>query len=252
MLPTMSSVAALVGLLACLMSDPAHAMREELALPLASPPSAWMEGEFDLTEIRISDNTEDMHWESTFSYGTEDDRAVMKFDGHGEWGRRIGQVETQLLYSHRLSLGTALLAGVRHRWRGSPHDSYATLGIETELNRYIAAESYAFLSDQGDLTGEAKLFINVPLHDKLLADARAQIGWSGQAIAREDIAAGLNGTELSLRLRYTGSPHIEPYLGVIHSRLLGKMADIASTNGVSRHSTLGVVGLSFAFSRDED
>ncbi|WP_221792144.1 copper resistance protein B [Aquisediminimonas sediminicola] len=225
---------------------------QQVHLQDSHPAGLKWEGGFELLEMAINNKEERLIWEGGLSYGSDLHRLVVKFDGGGEIGRRVDEVETQLLYARQISDKVALLGGVRHDWRGAPHNNYAVIGTEIAFSDILSSESFAFLSDRGDLTGETELFIETPINPRLLVDVRAGLGWSAQSIPDEDTWAGLNEAEVSLRLRYTGHQRIVPYIGVAHGRLLGKTADMARAAGEERNATHFVAGLSLAFGSNQD
>lgn len=208
---------------------------------------SWFEGAFDLAEIRIGKGSDSLAWEGGISYGSENHRIVAEFEGTGEVGYRIDEIEAKLLYEHALGSGFAVMGGVRHDFRPAPHNTYAVLGVEGGLADTISIKSMAYLSDKGDVTGESEIAIAQPLMPRFIADARAELGWAAQAIPVEDTGSGLTEAEFSLRLRYEGIDRLAPYIGVIHGRLLGDTAEIARNIGEPRTATDFVVGVSFSF-----
>jgi copper resistance protein B len=235
------SLAAVTAMLA--VAVPAQANE----LPRAAPPANWFEGGFDLAEMRVGKGGEIFAWESAFSYGSERNRAILEFEGAGEVGRSVDEIEATLFYARGVGGGVTLLGGVRHEFRPQPYNTYAVVGAEAEIAPGVAVHTLAFLSEGGHVTGEGEVALERAIAPGLLADARASVNWSAQAIPLEDTGAGLTEAELSLRLRYQLAQRVAPYVGVIHGRLLGETADIARSAGDDLSATHFVVGLSFNF-----
>ena len=225
------------------------------ALCLAPPAFAadtWLEGGVDLAEVRIGKGGEVFVWESAASWGDDRDRAVLEFEGNGEIGQRMDEIEASLLYERALGGSATLIAGVRQDMRPAPYRTFAVLGAEAEPWPGGALESLMFLSDAGKLTGEVELVSEHPLAPRLSAQGRATLGWAAQALPGEDVASGLTDLELALRLRYRATPAISPYLGVVHGRLLGRTDRLARIAGAERRSTHFAVGLSLVLGGEPD
>lgn len=208
-----------------------------------------IEAEFDLAEYRF-DGGQHSHsfiWDGAASWGDDTDRLVLKSSGGGSVGRRVEEIEAQLLYARSIGGGFAVLGGIRHEFRPHPHLTYAAAGIEGEAAPGLAVEGWAFLSQQGDLTGEAKAIYDADVAPGLVLQPRAALGYAAQDVPAQSLGAGLTDAELGVRLRYVLADAFQPYIGVSHERLLGETADIARAAGDVVRATNYVVGLSATF-----
>jgi len=213
----------------------------------ASPAAAaTVEGGFDLAEYHF-DGDEGIFLDGSFSVGGEEDSVVAKLAVGGSVGRQIDEVDGQLLYARSIGGGFMVLAGARHEFRPHPHYSYAVLGVEGEAAPGLAVESYLFLSEKGDLTGEVKAIYDLSLSKTWTLQPRAAVNWAAQTVVAQGLAAGPTDVELGLRLRYELAEAFAPYVGVSHERLLDDTADVARLAGDRIEATHFVVGFSSSF-----
>ena len=202
---------------------------------------------FDLARVRFHKGDHSIVVESNASWGDDTDRVVVKLDAGGEVGRRIDSIDAQLLWSHAIGSDVALLGGVRHEFRPSPHVTYAVVGVEGAPLPGLAAEVYAFLSEQGDLTGEIKAVQEWEVVPRLTVQPLAALAFAAQDVPVQGLGAGLTETEFALRVRYELAKPFAPYIGVSHTRLLGKTRRIALDAGDTVAVTDFVIGFSARF-----
>ena len=212
----------------------------------ASASAADFAGGFDLAEWHL-DSDHSLFIDSTFSYGDDRRKLVAKITAGGSVGKKLDEVDGQLLYSHAIGGGFAVLGGVRHEFVPGPRWTYATLGVEGSAAKGLAVETYAYLSQKGDVTGEMKAVLDIPLAGRCTIQPRAVVSWAAQDVARQGLVAGVTGTELGLRLHYRIADAISPYVGVSHEQLLGRTATLARSAGDSVRATHVVIGLSSSF-----
>lgn len=218
------------------------------ALMVLSAPAAaqTLEGELDLAEIHL-DRDHNIFLDGTLSYGSERDRLVAKLTADGRIGRLAGAIDGQLLYSRGIGRGFAALAGIRHEFRPSPHLTYAVLGVEGEPVNGLALESFFYLSEKGDVTGELKAIYELPLSPQWTLQPRAVLGYAVQSVPAQGLASGPTEMELGVRLRYELSGVFAPYVGISHERLLGDTVKIARAAGDDVRALHVVVGFSSSF-----
>lgn len=205
-----------------------------------------LEGGFDLAEYHF-DGDDNLFLDGAVSHGTELDRVVLKVAAGGSVGRQVDEIEGQLLYSRAIGENVALLVGAKHEFRPHPHWSYAAIGIEARPIEGLAAETYLFVSEQGDVLGEAKVVHDQGLDGQVTLQPRAAFSYALASVPAQGLASGILDAEFGVRLRFDLSELFAPYLGITHERLLGKTADRARLAGDRVKATHFVLGFSSSF-----
>ncbi|HKT76004.1 MAG TPA: copper resistance protein B [Sphingobium sp.] len=205
-----------------------------------------LSGGFDLIELRESRGSDRVFWDGSFAWGNTTDQAVLMIEGGGEVGTRMDDVQARLLYSRAIGGNAVLLVGVRHEFRPHPHASYAVLGAQGQVGSRLSWESFAFLSDDGQLTGNGKLIYQLPLTDRLYLEPRGEIAWSAQRDEADGLGAGLTDAQASIRLRLKLNDKVNGYLGVAHERLLADSRDLGRAQGEALQTTMAVIGFGFS------
>lgn len=218
-----------------------------LATPAAAQTGLPVAVELELLEMHLGNGDHHFVFDGAATVGQGANHFVARFEGGSDIGPRVDEVEVQALYARELGGIATLLAGVRHDFRGGGDLSHASLGIEASLAPWIDAESFVFLSEQGDATGFAQVITGWSLTDTLTMEPRVAVGWSAQNSVVEETASGLTDVELSARLRRQVLPGVDVYLGATHERLLGGTRDIAVAAGDRGRVTLVVIGGGLSF-----
>lgn len=227
-----------LGICALLVAGPA------LAQDADEEDKPALSGGFDFIELRAGKGDEIFLWDGSFSWGDSTDQVQLMFEGGGAVGTRIDDVQARLLYGRSVSDNVTLVAGVRHDFRPHPHDAYAVLGAQGSVGSRISWEGYAFLSDDGRLTGDGQLIYALPITDALYIEPRAGIAWSAQAA--DGVGAGFTDAEMSVRLRFRLNEKVNAFVGVAHERLLGESRALARAQGETLRSTTAVMGFGFS------
>lgn len=204
-----------------------------------------LSGGFDLIEIRSGQGDALFLWDGTFSFGDSQDQLMLVAQGGGALGNQIDDAQARLFYGRTLGSAT-LLVGVRKDVRPHPRDTHAVVGVQGNVGARLGWESYAFLSDDGDLTGEAQIVYQLPITHRLYLEPRIAVGWSAQAIVAEATRSGWTEGEGSVRLRYRLTPKLNIYTAVVHERLLGPTRRLARAQGDILQSTMAVIGFGFS------
>ena len=203
-----------------------------------------LSGGFDLLELRGAKGDDLFFWDGTFSYGDTRDQFMLVTNGGGALRGQIDEVQMRLFYGRSLG-NTTMLLGVRKDFRPHPRDTHAAIGAQGTVGTRLNWEGYAFLSDDGDLTGETQIIYQLPLSRRFYLEPRIAIGWSAQAIGKESVKPGLTEGEGSLRLRYRLTQKATFYTAIVHERLLGSTRRLARSGGESVGSTMAVIGFGF-------
>lgn len=201
---------------------------------LASAPAAAqvsLSGQIELLELHVGDGDEHFTFDGRTTASIGNVQAVLRFEGGSDVGPRVDNAELRPLLGYSLTPNVTLMAGMRQDIRPGSDLSHGTMGVEANIASWLSAESYAFVSERGDLTGDAELVGSFSLSGRLTLEPRIGVGWSAQNIPLEDTADGLTDLEASVRLRHAITPAANVYVGAIHERLLGGTRAIAEANG---------------------
>lgn len=198
---------------------------------------------FNLAEVQIHDGRDGYRWDGEGWFGGDINRLVVKTEGEGSFGDRIGDAEVQALYSRAISPYFNLQAGVRQDIRPTPSRSYAALGIEGLAPYWFKVEAHAFLSTKGDLLGRLTGSYDQRITQRVILQPRAELNLAAQDVRETGIGAGLSDVELGLRLRYEVAREFAPYVGVSYQSKVGRTADLARAIGDKPSSTSLVVGV---------
>jgi copper resistance protein B len=218
-----------------------------LSLGLSEAASAQLfSGGIDLLEYHF-DGDKNLLLDGALAYGGETDSVIGKLVVGGSVGQTVDQVDGQLLYSRSIAQGFSLEAGVRHEFRAHPRTTYAVAGFAAEPLAGVALESYAFVSQSGQVLGEAKLVYERRLARQITLQPRVAFRFAAQPVREQHLASGFTAAELGLRLRYDLTRAFAPYVGISHKQLLGKSAELGRAGGDVVRSTHLVAGFSSAF-----
>ncbi len=153
----------------------------------------------------------------------------------------------QALYAFRPRESVALMAGLRHDFRKGRDLTLGALAVTADLAEIISAEHFLFVSEHGDVTGEAMVLAALPLTGSLTLEPRAELAWSAQQIEDDELGSGATEMSLSVRLRQAIGPMFNVYVGATHERLLGDTKRIALAKGDRGHVNRAVIGAGLAF-----
>jgi len=139
------------------------------------------------------------------------------------------------------------MTGVRHDFREGEDLTLGVLAVTADLGEIVSAEHFLFVSEDGDVTGEAMVLAGLPLTTGLTLEPRAELAWSAQDVPEEEYGSGVTDVSLSVRLRREIGPAVNVYLGATHERLVGETKRIALANGDKGHVNRLVIGAGLAF-----
>jgi copper resistance protein B len=216
------------------------------AAPAIARAESPLSGEVDLLEFRVGGGPDHIAMESTFTLGRDPDHLVVKVDG-SDGNPVFDSLQVQALYARKIGGSVSVLVGGRHDFRSAGDLSYLSVGVEIAVTPWLEAEHYAYLSENGDLTGGGKLVANWDLATGLRLEPRVQLGWSAQDVRTEGLASGLTDLETSVRLRKELNANLDVYLGIMHKRLLGRTRALANAAHDGWASSSVVAGAGFRF-----
>ncbi|WP_454278378.1 copper resistance protein B [Sphingomonas sp. Marseille-Q8236] len=176
---------------------------------------------FNLAEVQWRDGRDGYRWDGEGWFGGDVDRLVVKTEGEGTLGGRIGAAEVQGLYSRAIDPYWNVQAGVRQDVGVGARRTYAVLGVEGLAPYWFDVEATLFLSDKGELHGRAEAWIDQRITQRAILQPRAEVNLAAQDVPEQGITAGVSSLELSLRLRYEVAREFAPYVGVNWERRYG-------------------------------
>jgi copper resistance protein B len=203
--------------------------------------------EVDLLELHADSNEANVAIDSTFELRDDSWGVVVKAAGNGDVGPSMDELETQVLALKQLAPSTALLVGVRHDWRPGNDLSHASAALTHDFADWLSGEIFAFVSEDGDLTGSGEVVAAFGFAERLTLEPRVGFVWSAQDVVHEGFASGFTELSASARLRRELSGNLDAYVGVIHERLLSDTRAMARAAGESVQSTRGIVGIGLRF-----
>jgi copper resistance protein B len=175
----------------------------------------------DMAEVQVSHGGDTYRWDGEGWWGGDIHRAVVKSEGEGSFGDRVGSAEVQALYSRAIGPYFNVQAGVRHDVRPTPDRTYATVGIEGLAPYWFELEAAAFLSTRGEVLGRIEGYYDQRVTQRLIVQPRAEFNLSVQDVRAIGLGSGLTSAELGLRLRYELARAFAPYVGVHWERSFG-------------------------------
>ena len=176
---------------------------------------------FNLAEIQVRDGRDNYRWDGEGWFGGDIHRLVVKTEGEGMLGGRIGAAEVQALYARAIDPYWNLQAGLRQDVGAGARRTYAVIGVEGLAPYWFDVEGALFLSDQGELTGRAEAWVDQRLTQRAILQPRVEINLAAQDVPEQRIVAGVSSLELGLRLRYEIAREFAPYVGVNWERRYG-------------------------------
>jgi copper resistance protein B len=218
-----------------------------ISLTTGAAQAQEISGEVDLLEMHLGSGDDHFVFDGEIEAGGERHSAVFKLDGGSDVGAHIDEVTAQALYAFKPRESVALMAGLRHDFREGRDLSLGVLAVTAELGEIVSAEHFLFLSEHGDVTGEAMALAALPLTASLTLEPRAELAWSAQRVPDEEFGSGVTDVTLSVRLRKALGPMVNVYLGATHERLVGGTKRIALAQGDPGHVNRAVIGAGLAF-----
>ena len=206
----------------------------------------------DLLEYQKSREPGTIRWDIYGWYGGDEKRLWVKTEGSQGTARRGGgDAEVQLLYGQLISPFFDAQAGVRFRRRSGPgHNvtrTYASLGLQGLAPYRYELEPTVFISDRGQVSARVTATYDQLLSQRLILQPRVEINVAAQPDRRFGAGAGLNDTELGLRLRYEVRRELAPYVGVTWKQRYGETKRLARADGEVGSRVSFVVGVRLWF-----
>ncbi|MFD1767220.1 copper resistance protein B [Sphingorhabdus buctiana] len=186
---------------------------------------------FDLAEYVVHKDKDSYRWDGEAWFGGDINRFVFKYEGEGEFGGPLDDLELFGLYSRSVSPYWNLQTGVRYDVKPDPSRTYAVIGVEGLAPYWFEITAAAFLSNKGEVRGRIEGYYDQRITQKLILQPRFEANLSAQSIPELGVGAGLTNLELGARLRYEIKKEFAPYVGVEWIRQFGETARFARASG---------------------
>jgi copper resistance protein B len=198
-------------------------------------------------ELRHSNAGESFVWDVRSWIGTDDDKLVLKSEGELPLSAALEKLETQALYSWRISDFFDAQAGLRYDYRPGPQRGFAVLGVAGMAPYFVEVEAAAFVSHKGEVSARLEAEYDLNITQSLILQPHAEINLAAQNVRERGVGAGISDFELGVRLRYEIEREFAPYIGVTWERKLFRSARYARDEGEGASELSVVAGLRFRF-----
>lgn len=202
---------------------------------------------FDLAELQIRNGRDGYRWEGEAWFGGDINRLQLKYEGAGNFGEQIADIELQALWSRAISPFFNAHLGARHDIVPNPSRTYAVAGIEGIAPYWFHVNGALFLSDKGEFSGRFEGSYDERITQRLILQPRVEVNLSAQDVPALGIGSGLSEFELGARLRYEVRKEFAPYVGVEWARKTGDTARFARLRGEDPNRVNFVAGIRFWF-----
>lgn len=216
-------------------------------LPFKGASAQELSGEIDLLELHTDFDETNFAIDAAFELRQNSRGLVLKAAGNGDIGPRMHELQTEALFLQQISPSTALFLGVRHDIRPGRDLSHVSVAATHDFADWLSGETFAYLSQDGDLTGSGELVAAIPVAEGLEVEPRAGLSWSAQDVPREGVGSGPTELSASVRLRQALTQGLNAYIGIVHERLLSDTRSMARAAGDSLQATRGVIGVGMEF-----
>ena len=182
-------------------------------------------------------------WDVSGEIGNGPHRLWLATVGDGDFRDGVGYAAGQVLYSHPiLESGLAFQAGVQRDFI-QPRRTWAVVGVQGNVSEPVYVGAFAYFSTKSELTGSAYIYYDWEPVRNLILQPYAAVNFAAEDVPELGLGRGATDIELSARLRYRIAEPFAPYVGISHTRLLGRTADLARLAGEDIEATNVVLGI---------
>lgn len=225
-----------------------------LAAGAAGPAASQMGGNtytyvaFDELEIATSPDARPLVFDGEAWWGGDFDRLWLKLSGDAGTaeGFRESEIAAQALYSRAVTPFWNFQAGLRvdHATEdGGATRPRLAFGFEGLARYWFEVEAFAFVGEDGDVTGSLEASYDILLGQRLILEPEVEIAVASEAIPEFGLGSGITEGEFGLRLRYEIRREFAPYVGWAWERAYGDTADLIRAAGGDPSEGSFVAGL---------
>lgn len=201
----------------------------------------------ELLEYRESRAAGAIRWDIYGWYGGDVNRIWVKTEGSQDLSGGNGEREASLLYGRLISPFFDFQAGLRFANRSVPDGNqsrtYAAVGLQGLAPYRYSLEPTLFVSQDGKISARATATYDQQLTQRLILQPRFEVNVAVQPDRDFGVGAGLNDTELGLRLRYEVRREFAPYIGVNWKQSYGETGRLLRAEGEPSSLVSIVVGV---------
>ncbi len=198
----------------------------------------------DRLEYGATDGPDNYLWDAEGWVGGDYNKLWWKTEGEGPFhGGGPEDTEFQALYNRTISPFWSAQAGVRYDLNPNPDRAFLVLGLQGLAPQWLETDNALFVSEDGDVSFRGEYEYHLLITQRLAIAPRVEVNMSAQDVPEYGLGAGLNNTEMGIRLRYAIKREFAPYIGVRWEQTYGETRDIARAEGEDSSSTAFVVGL---------
>jgi copper resistance protein B len=220
----------------------------------SAPSSAQMGGNtytyvaFDELELATSPEARPVVFDGEAWWGGDFDRLWLKLAGEvgTEDGLREAEVAAQALYSRAVTPFWNFQTGIRvdHvTGDGGATRPRLAVGFEGLARYWFEVEAFAFVGEDGDVTGSLEASYDILLGQRLILEPEVEISVASETIPEFGLGSGFTEGEVGFRLRYEIRREFAPYVGWSWERAFGDTADLLEARGEDTTEGTFVVGL---------
>jgi copper resistance protein B len=174
--------------------------------------------------------------------GGDRDRFSFRAEGDAADGR-VGEAEAHLFYARLVARWWEIVAGVRQDFRPGPSRTSAAIGIQGLAPYWFEVELTGYVGSSGRTHLRGEVEYELLLTNRLILQPLFEIQLSGKSDPERGMGAGLNTTDLGVRLRYEFLRELAPYVGVAWNRKWGRTGDLAEAAGEETGGARFVTGM---------
>ena len=185
----------------------------------------------NIAEYQAREGRDGFRWDGDAWYGGDINRLWLKTEGEGAFGRGVEEAEVQALYSRAIDPYWNIQGGIRYDFKPNPSRAYLVFGLEGLAPSFFDVETFAYLSNKGDLLAEVEAAYDQRITQRLILQPRVEVNLAAQDVPEIGIGSGLSTMEVGARLRYDIRREFSPYIGIEYERAFGDTADFRRAEG---------------------
>ena len=152
-------------------------------------------------------------------------------------------MELQALYSRAVAPFWDLQFDWRRDIRPPPDSDWLAFGLKGLAPYFFDIDSALFIGDSGRASARLQAEYDVMLTQRLALVPEIELNLYGKNDPATGTGSGLSDIEAGLRLRYEVRREFAPYIGLNWTRLYGRTADYARTEGADVDDIQFVFGI---------
>lgn len=193
---------------------------------------------------RVTGDEEAIAWDADFKIGRDMSKLQIEVEGERALGGDVAG-RAKAYYTQAVSAFWDVKAGLAYDYAPGEHLTHVALGVQGLAPQWIETEAVAYLSEDGDLTGEITLETELLLTADLTLVPELTLGLSAQDVLALGLGQGLTDIAFEPRLKWRAARNVQPYIGYEYKRLFGGTAGAARAAGEDRSAEALLLGVSF-------